>query len=208
MTIIACQDCGHEIETSRTNTKYDSVCRLIRDLPYAQKRGEVECELCTDTFRPIDIHDTMCGRHAPRGEKYGSIECAFCGELRTRVRHEIDVCDYCARNAPIRKQFMAYLEGIQATRRGDEPQTQIDAPVPAPAAAYGDVIKYWVVKDAGDFGDETIGYMKPTTYTAKAFIEQAGRSYDFHQFGYRSKYHTLPELKTSIESSGFIAERA
>lgn len=207
MDTIACQDCGHEIKTSRANTKYDSVCRLIRDIPYTVRMRNAKCELCDDPFQPLDIHDTLCGRHAPPSPKHGDIACVFCGNERTRCRPEIDVCDICARNAEVRKPFFAYLEGVQAARRGDPQQPRPDVPAPAASDHGLDVITYWVVKDAGDFGDEAEGFMKPSTDAAKQYLVDAGRLYDQHYFGYRSKYNTLALLKESIENAGFKAVR-
>lgn len=163
---IHCQDCGHAVETRRKNTKYCSVCRLVRDLPYAANIQRPSCQLCRSFYRPLDIHDPLCGQHAPVSPKYGDTECRLCGTTATRVRADVDVCNHCARDHDKRPELFTYLESVKAARLGGEPEpAATTAPEPAQAESTpdtfggGEKIEFF---KAHDSADDPFWYLRST----------------------------------------------
>jgi hypothetical protein len=121
---IRCNDCGEQVETARKNTKYCSVCRLIRDLPYAAGQevrigGLPKCALCAKEFARLDIRDPLCGECAPETRSHGKCVCAFCHEEKHRVRKDIAVCDRCARKKEVRDQLWKSLRNKQRARQAE-----------------------------------------------------------------------------------------
>jgi len=115
MATITCADCGHEVETIRANTKICSVCRLIRDLPYAVET--FKCKLCDTKYAGVNFRDPLCGDCAPAIKSAGAAECAFCHRTEARVRKDIAVCNRCARDPKLRKKLWGSIKRKQRERR-------------------------------------------------------------------------------------------
>ncbi len=137
-TTIACKDCGHPVQTTRSNTRYCSVHRLLRDLPYVAEGSNSirKCELCEQPFKPLDPHGALCAKHVPRRQKLGEAVCYLCGKTDTRVRAEIDVCTTCALDPTKRSGLFDVLTQLERKRTGDTAPDLVGGPAPAeePAA--------------------------------------------------------------------------
>lgn len=134
-TTIACKDCGHPVQTTRSNTKYCSVHRLLRDLPYVAEGSNSirKCELCEQPFKPLDPHGALCAKHVPRRPKLGKAVCYLCGETAVRARAEIDVCIPCALDPNKRSGLFDVLMQLERKRTGDTAPDLVGAPAaPAP----------------------------------------------------------------------------
>jgi hypothetical protein len=105
---IACEDCGHPYETTRPNTKYDSVCRLLRDLKFVGSRTR-RCLWCGESYAPLNRNDDRCADCAYQPKAPGSCPCAFCGEERLRAVRDVAVCHWCARDPELRLKFLGSL---------------------------------------------------------------------------------------------------
>lgn len=113
-TTIVCADCGRDYETVRRNTKYCSLCRLLRDLLFVD-RATTKCWICSEVFAPIERREKSCGSCCYKAAKNGVAECAFCHQEKPRVNAGIAVCHGCARDPELRGKLMNSLMKKVAT---------------------------------------------------------------------------------------------
>lgn len=115
LRFINCADCGRQRATKRRNTKYCSLCRLMRDLQFVQARLH-KCWLCEVRFAPIGGRDNACPDCMYVPKSFGVEECAFCHQAKPRANPEIAVCHSCARDPKLRPKLINSLQ-----RKIDEP---------------------------------------------------------------------------------------
>lgn len=121
-TKIVCEDCGHDYETKRSNTKYCAVCRLFRDVMYQGTRKS-KCLVCGESFCRITRHDALCGKcDVIKSSLHGEGDCSLCGASQAiTIRNEVRVCLVCARSPEKRPTFMkALAKKVQARKAETE----------------------------------------------------------------------------------------
>lgn len=115
---ITCADCGQPYETSRPNTKFCAICRLLKDLLFLGVRTR-ECLLCSEKFCPTSRHDLMCGScDTTPSSLHGEGDCAFCGASQAKtIRRGVAVCLRCARSPKHRRKLIqALAKKVQGRR--------------------------------------------------------------------------------------------
>lgn len=114
---IHCEDCKHEYETVRANTKFCQVCRTFKDLVYVGTDTR-KCWLCDSTFAPLHRKDEACADCSPRTGKMLDGECVLCqGHRHPLLSGDILVCLGCAKDPERRRTFGKAIRAKVVRRR-------------------------------------------------------------------------------------------
>ena len=93
---IQCADCGSDVSTVRSNTKYCGFHRLYRDVLYVRGTNPrvVTCPISEQKFLPL--HARQVVSTAELRLEHEPVLCYLCGEKRAPVSQHAMICAPCA----------------------------------------------------------------------------------------------------------------
>lgn len=113
--LISCQDCGAEYETTRKNTRYCRVCRVLRNIVYYGPKLST-CWTCEEKFAPYEDKQVFCGAHAHKPDQPVRGGCGLCKKDGPVIHPDILVCYECATSPAERPRLVRALTAKQAKR--------------------------------------------------------------------------------------------